>query len=78
MVFLRWSRITPRMADIINLNEILRLMAESDRHDLHVQMHHILMEALRKMKDLGASGADITRFLRHTVELMEKGHRPDK
>jgi hypothetical protein len=61
------------MADIIDLNALLRLMAESERDDLRVQMHHILMEALGKMKDLGASGADMTSFLRHTVELMEKG-----
>ena len=62
------------MADVINLNEILRLMAESERDDLHVQMHRLLKDALWKMKnDLGASGSDIVKFLRHTVEVMEKG-----
>jgi hypothetical protein len=60
------------MADIINLNALLRLMAESDQMDRHVEMHRILMEAIREMKDLGASRADITRFLRHAVELLER------
>jgi uncharacterized protein YjiS (DUF1127 family) len=36
-------------------------------------MQHILLEAFRQMKDLGASRTDIMRVLRWAVEALEKG-----
>jgi hypothetical protein len=61
------------MAEIIDLNAIRSLIEESDRSDRHVMMQHILLEAFRQMKDLGASRTDIIRVLRWAVEVLEKG-----
>jgi hypothetical protein len=60
------------VAEIIDLNAIRRLMEESDQSDRHVMMHHILMEALMKMKEINATKADIIYVLRHTLDILER------
>jgi hypothetical protein len=59
------------MADIIDLNRLRRFMAEIDRDDRRVQMQHILIEAISKMKALGATGAEVTSLLRRVVDVLE-------
>ena len=59
------------MAEIIDLNAIRHLMDESDQSDRHVMMHHILMEALKQMKKIDATKADIVYVLRHAVDILE-------
>ena len=59
------------MAEIIDLNAIRRLMEESDRSDRHVMMQHILIEAMRQMKKINATKADIIHVLRLAVDVLE-------
>jgi hypothetical protein len=59
------------VAEIIDLNAIRRLMEESDRSDRHVMMQHILIEAMRQMKKINATKADIIHVLRLAVDVLE-------
>ena len=59
------------MAEIIDLNAIRGLMEESDRSDRHVMMQHILIEAMRQMKKINATKADIIHVLRLAVDVLE-------
>jgi hypothetical protein len=59
------------VAEIIDLNAIRGLMEESDRSDRHVMMQHILIEAMRQMKKINATKADIIHVLRLAVDVLE-------